>query len=87
MDVAPDGRVWTAIRNPETIVTSRTRAGADVVDLGMQGPPAYRSIRITADGLGVAGPRGRRDLSVVAAARRSARASSRQPGAREQRLR
>ena len=23
MDVAPDGRVWTSLRNPETIVTRR----------------------------------------------------------------
>jgi streptogramin lyase len=52
MDVAPDGRVWTAIRNPETIVTSQTRTGTDAGALGPQGPPVYRNIRTTADSFG-----------------------------------
>ncbi len=49
MDVAPDGRVWTSLRNPETIVTSQTRTGTEVGVLGPQGPPVYRNIRNTAD--------------------------------------
>jgi len=49
MDVAPDARVWTATRYPETIVMSQTRTGGDVSALGPQGPVVYRNIRTTAD--------------------------------------
>ena len=48
-DVAPDARVWTSVRRPETIVISQTRTGTDAGDLGPQGPVAYRNIRTTAD--------------------------------------
>ena len=48
-DVAPDGRVWTATRVPETIVMSQTRTGSDAGTLGPQGPVVFRSIRTTAD--------------------------------------
>ena len=49
-DVAPEGRVWTSVRRPQTIVTSQTRTGTDLGSLGVQGPVIWRNIRTTADG-------------------------------------
>jgi virginiamycin B lyase len=48
-DVAPNGRVWTAVRRPETIVTSEERDGSGGSGLGPQGSTVYTSFRTTAD--------------------------------------